>query len=80
VAGHAEATVDGQRLLIDDHGSRVPDAVLDLLTAALARTGPVPVLVEWDTAIPPLDVLLGEAATAQSALDALAPREAARAG
>ncbi len=32
---------------------------------ALARFGPVPVLVEWDTRIPPLGVLAAEAARAQ---------------
>jgi uncharacterized protein (UPF0276 family) len=29
----------------------------------------VPTLIEWDTAIPPLDILLAEAAIAQSHLD-----------
>ena len=28
---------------------------------AVARLGPVPTLVEWDTALPAFDVLLGEA-------------------
>ncbi len=68
VAGHAETEVDGQRLLIDDHGSRVADGVWELLAAALALSGPVPVLVEWDTAVPALEVLLGEAAHAQHVL------------
>ena len=69
VAGHAETEVEGQPLLIDDHGSRVPPPVWRLLESALALTGQVPVLVEWDTAIPELAVLLGEAETAQFALD-----------
>ena len=69
VAGHAVTERGGRTLLIDDHGSRVPEPVWNLLDAALARCGPVPVLVEWDTAIPALDVLLEEAATAQRLLD-----------
>ncbi len=72
VAGHAAIEIEGHRLLIDDHGSRVPAAVWELLRAALARCGPVPVLVEWDRALPALDVLLAEAAKAQTALDSLA--------
>ncbi|WP_119168751.1 MNIO family bufferin maturase [Algihabitans albus] len=80
VAGHAEVELEGHRLLIDDHGSRVPDAVWHLLEAALERTNSVPVLVEWDTAIPELSVLLEEAATAQRALERLTPRSARRAG
>jgi uncharacterized protein (UPF0276 family) len=80
VAGHARAEIDGQPLLIDDHGSRVSEAVWMLLDAALRRCGPVPVLVEWDTAIPALDVLLEEARCAQRSLDGLADRERRHAG
>ncbi len=69
IAGHAVTELEGQRLLIDDHGSRVPPPVWHLLEMALAQCGPVPVLVEWDTAIPSLEVLLEEAGLAQMALD-----------
>jgi len=51
--------------LIDHHGDRVADAVWALYRAALARFGQVPALVEWDTELPPLDLLLEEAATAR---------------
>jgi uncharacterized protein (UPF0276 family) len=51
--------------LIDHHGDRVADAVWDLYRAALARFGQVPALVEWDTGLPPLAVLLEEAQTAR---------------
>jgi hypothetical protein len=40
--------------------------VWDLYRAALARFGAVPTLVEWDTDLPPLDVLLDEAARADA--------------
>ena len=36
---------------------------------ALSRFGPVPTLIEWDTDVPPLAVLLEEAAQAQGILD-----------
>jgi uncharacterized protein (UPF0276 family) len=64
VAGHAVNDADGHPVLIDDHGSSVVDEVWSLYRRALARFGPVPTLVEWDTRIPPLAVLLAEAARA----------------
>lgn len=57
--------------LIDTHGTRVADAVWALYRAALERFGPVPTLIEWDTDIPPLDVLLDEAAKADSCREQL---------
>ncbi len=64
VAGHA----DCGDIVIDDHGSRVAEPVWQLLAHARRRFGAVPVLVEWDTDIPPLAVLLHEAARARQAL------------
>jgi uncharacterized protein len=55
---HAAEDVD---ILIDDHGSRVAKPVWDLHAAALRRFGPVPTLIEWDTDLPALEVLLDEA-------------------
>jgi uncharacterized protein (UPF0276 family) len=52
-------------IVIDDHGSRVCDEVWQLHRHALNRFGPVPTLIEWDTDIPPLSVLLDEAARAR---------------
>jgi uncharacterized protein (UPF0276 family) len=60
LAGHAAAG----ELLIDDHGSRVAPQVWSLYEKACRRFGAVPTLIEWDTSIPPLDVLLDEAAIA----------------
>jgi uncharacterized protein (UPF0276 family) len=54
--------------VIDDHGSRVAPAVWSLYEAALARFGDVPTLIEWDTAVPALDVLLDEARLARERL------------
>jgi uncharacterized protein len=57
LAGHAQLG----ELAIDDHGCEVSDAVWALYRHALDRLGPLPSLVEWDTNIPPLDVLLAQA-------------------
>lgn len=57
VAGHS-ARASG--LLIDTHGTPVCDDVLDLLEWTVERTGPVPVLLERDTDVPPLPELLRE--------------------
>ena len=61
LAGHAVNDADGVSLLIDDHGSPVSPAVWRLYRQALDRFGPVPTLVEWDTDVPALDILLAEA-------------------
>lgn len=68
LAGHAVNDADGQTVLIDDHGSPVCGAVWALYRHALACWGPVPTLIEWDTAIPELAVLLHEAHTAAQVL------------
>ncbi len=65
LAGHARNDADGQTVLIDDHGSRVPPDVWRLFAHALALLGPTPALIEWDADIPLLDVLLEEARVAQ---------------
>lgn len=62
VAGHD----DGGAVVIDDHGSRVREPVWAVLRHAVRRWGPRPTLVEWDTALPPLPVLLEEAARAEA--------------
>ena len=62
LAGHlvTEDTV------IDHHGARVAPPVWELYRAALRRFGAVSTLIEWDTDIPALDVLLDESATARN--------------
>jgi uncharacterized protein (UPF0276 family) len=56
--------------LVDHHGDRVALPVWDLYRAALARFGRVPTLIEWDTDIPVLEVLLEEADLARHILAA----------
>lgn len=52
--------------VIDHHGARVDDKVWQLYEAALRRFGMISTLIEWDTDIPALDVLLGEAEKARA--------------
>jgi uncharacterized protein (UPF0276 family) len=70
LAGHSISDDGEGRLLIDTHSTRVCDEVWRLYAGVIARIGPRPTLIEWDLDIPALDVLLSEAATAQSILDA----------
>jgi uncharacterized protein len=56
-------------LVIDDHGSRVHPPVWQVYAHAVRTLGPLPTLVEWDTQLPPLHVLLQEAAQAQAVVD-----------
>ena len=60
----------GAPLLIDSHNDKVVDPVWALLEQLLKRTGPMPVLVEWDSDIPEWAVLEAEAARAAQALKA----------
>jgi len=72
LAGHLVT----EHCLVDHHGDRVADEVWRLYDAALERFGPVPSLIEWDTDIPELDVLLGEAAKARTRMNARHARAA----
>lgn len=73
VAGHL-VEPDGVR--VDTHGEAVCDDVYALLEYALARTGPVPVLLERDANVPPWDELVREI----ERLDAIWRRATARGG
>ena len=54
--------------LIDTHAKPVFDAVWSLYSHTIERLGAKPTLIEWDTDIPVLDVLLGEAWKARTIL------------
>jgi uncharacterized protein (UPF0276 family) len=77
LAGHAVKRIEGVELRIDDHGSVVPEPVWRLYERALDLIGPRPTLIEWDTALPPLEVLLGEAQLCQGRLERAIDRAAA---
>jgi uncharacterized protein (UPF0276 family) len=68
LAGHTVNAADGQSVWIDDHGSPVCEAVWKLFSQAVARFGPVPTLIEWDTNMPALVVLTDEAHKAERIL------------
>lgn len=65
LAGYSER--DG--CLVDTHDHPVYPEVWDLYEYALQQIGPRPTLIEWDTDIPALSVLMDEAAKAQQRLD-----------
>lgn len=70
LAGHAEQLDDeGDLLLIDSHDGPVADAVWKLYEIMIGRRGPIPTLVEWDSAIPDWPILKAEATAAQAMLD-----------
>ncbi|WPC06821.1 DUF692 domain-containing protein [Pseudomonas benzenivorans] len=74
LAGFAEdRDAAGDRLLIDNHGAPVDDAVWRLYQDALQLIGPCPTLLERDNAVPALAVLVEEAQRAQALLDACRP-------
>ncbi len=69
LGGHDEdADETGAPLLIDSHGKAVVDPVWALLDYTLAKSGPKPVLIEWDTDVPAWPVLADEIARADRAL------------
>lgn len=55
----------GDPLLIDSHNTYVAPPVWRLYCDTLEQTGPVATLIEWDSNIPPLEVLLQEAGRAE---------------
>ena len=68
LAGHSLRELGDVSLRIDDHGSAVCDGVWQLYVEAVARLGPVPTLIEWDSNLPELPVLVAEAEKADRIL------------
>jgi uncharacterized protein (UPF0276 family) len=64
LAGHT----DRGGVLVDDHGSAVCAEVWELYRFAIDELGPRPTLIEWDTDIPALPVLVAEARRADGIL------------
>ena len=61
LAGHVVKDVDGAEIRIDDHGRAVADDVWLLYEQTVERIGVCPTLVEWDSTVPALSVLVSEA-------------------
>jgi uncharacterized protein len=72
LSGHQLRQIGNRSIRIDDHGSPVADQVWTLYEHALALIGPRPTLIEWDSALPPLETLLAEAGKAQIRLARIA--------
>ena len=66
---HLAGFEDVGHTLIDTHGYAPCDEVWQLYQRALQRFGARPTLIEWDTDVPALDVLMTEASKAQVYLD-----------
>ena len=78
LGGHDDdADENGALLLIDSHGRAVADPVWALLDYTLARSGPKPLLIEWDNNVPDWPVLATEAMRAGRTLSALKTARAA---
>jgi len=67
LAGHTNLG----KVIIDTHRGQVIDPVWELYRAAIARTGPVSTLIEWDDEIPDWAVLAAEAGKARAVRDAV---------
>ncbi len=66
LAGHApDVDEAGRELLIDAHDRQVADVVWKLYERLVARSGPLPTLIEWDNDIPAWPVLMREAVIAE---------------
>ncbi len=66
LAGYQVNTVGAHDIFIDAHNHAVYDGVWDLYAQALARFGDMPTLMEWDSDLPPLPLLVAEAAKADA--------------
>lgn len=69
LAGHAREEHQEGTILIDDHGSPVSPLTWALFERFIARSGPKPVLIEWDTDIPSYRILMGEARKAAAIMN-----------
>ena len=68
----------GAPLLIDSHGSQVDELVWRLYERVIARLGPTPTLLERDSDVPALAVLVAEAKRAEGIMTARSPSERCR--
>lgn len=71
LAGHSLKTLEGNNhIRIDDHGSPVIDEVWSLYRYFIQyQMRKIPTLIEWDTDVPALDVLIIEASKADHCMD-----------
>lgn len=68
LAGHSVKNIDGEEFRIDDHSTHVCDEVWAIYDQILSKAGAIHSLIEWDTEIPALSVLIAEARIADKHL------------
>jgi len=66
LAGYSIDKIEGVDVYIDTHGHKVYDDVWQLYEKAVERFGAIPTLIEWDTDVPELAVLLDEKRKAEA--------------
>ena len=71
LAGNAVLGDPEAPLLVDTHDRPVPPDVWDLYHRLIARLGPLPTLIEWDSDVPAWPILEAEVARAHSVLRAV---------
>lgn len=69
LAGHTVKQHDQGTIIIDTHDHRVCPEVWDLYRQAIEMYGSKPTLIEWDSDLPNLEVLVDEANTAQRIME-----------
>jgi uncharacterized protein (UPF0276 family) len=69
LAGFTVNRFEGGEIIIDSHNRPVADAVWALYREAIHRFGPQPTLIEWDTELPALAVLIAEAQQADAIME-----------
>jgi uncharacterized protein (UPF0276 family) len=69
LAGHSVQRYGDRDVLVDTHDGPVCDEVWRLFEIAARRFGALPTLIEWDSRLPPLQVLLAEARKAETILE-----------
>jgi hypothetical protein len=66
LAGYNINKVGDEEVFIDHHGDRVFEDVWKLYAKAIQHLGRIPTLIEWDTDVPELSVLIDEAQKAEN--------------
>jgi hypothetical protein len=69
LAGNSVNRLGDAELVIDTHSGPVCEAVWALYEFAIGQMGARPTLIEWDSELPSLDVLVGEADKAKYILE-----------
>jgi uncharacterized protein (UPF0276 family) len=70
LAGHSIQDYRGKQIVVDTHDGPVCDDVWTLYARAIDKLGRVPTLIEWDSNLPELAVLMGEARKADRIMEA----------